>query len=47
MIALGFLLGATLASPVFFAMGLFAGLDRARRPQLSYVRPPLRRSVLR
>jgi hypothetical protein len=43
-IALGFLLGAAIAAPVFFAVGLFAGIDRTVTHERADIRPALRRS---
>lgn len=44
MIAHGFLLGAAIAAPVFFAVGLFAGIDRTVTHERADIRPALRRS---
>lgn len=45
MIAFGFLLGVVITAPVFFAIGLFAGIDRTRHHERADIRPALRRSV--
>lgn len=44
MIALGFIIGAAIAAPVFFAIGLFAGIDRTVSHERADIRPALRRS---
>lgn len=45
MIVFGFLLGFTLTAPVFFALGLFAGVDRVKTHEPADIRPALRRGV--
>jgi hypothetical protein len=47
MIALGFILGAALTAPVFFAVGMFAGIDRTVTHHRADIRPALRREVSR
>lgn len=42
--ALGFLIGAGLAAPIFFYIGLFAGIDRTISHERADIRPALRRS---
>lgn len=44
MIAIGFIIGAAIAAPVFFAIGLFAGIDRTITHERADIRPALRRS---
>lgn len=44
MIALGFLLGALIASPVAFAMGWIARADRIGTHERADITPALRRS---
>lgn len=46
LMTIGFLFGAALCAPTFFAIGLFAGIDR-RRERVRYARPSLRREVSR
>jgi hypothetical protein len=43
-IVLGFVMGAAIAAPVFFAIGVFAGLDRSVTHERADIRPALRRS---
>lgn len=40
----GFLIGAAIAAPVFFGIGLFAGIDRSVTHEKADIRPALRRS---
>ena len=44
MLTLGFLFGAAIAAPVFFAVGLFAGIDRSVTHERADITPALRRS---
>lgn len=43
-LVVGFMIGAAIAAPVFFAIGLFAGIDRTVRHERADIRPALRRS---
>jgi hypothetical protein len=43
-IAVSFILGAALAAPIFFALGVFAGIDRTVSHERADIRPALRRS---
>lgn len=45
MIVVGFLLGFGITAPMFFALGLFAGIDRARSHERADITRALRRSV--
>lgn len=45
MMTIGFLVGVVFAAPVFFAIGLFAGIDRMRSHERADITPALRRSV--
>lgn len=41
---IGFVIGAAIAAPLFFAIGLFAGIDRTITHERADIRPALRRS---
>lgn len=44
MTAIAFIFGAAIAAPVFFAVGLFAGMHRSVTHERADIRPALRRS---
>lgn len=45
LMTIGFLLGAAIAAPTFFALGLFAGIDRTVHHERADISVALKRSV--
>jgi hypothetical protein len=43
-IVLDFIIGAAICAPVFFALGVFVGIDRTISHERADIRPALRRS---
>lgn len=44
MFSIGFVIGAAIAAPVFFVIGMFAAQDRRVTHERADIRPALRRS---